>query len=117
MGHASYKQLSIVSKNDAILGMPKLNMETNAVCGPCQLGKQTKAQHHATLTIAMARPLELLHVDLMGPTRTESLGGKKYIMVVVDNFTRFTWIIMLQSKSKALITLSHYIKGCKMKKD
>ena len=43
MGHASYKQLSIVSKNDAVLGMPKLSKVTNVVCGPCQLGKQTKA--------------------------------------------------------------------------
>ena len=43
MGHASYKQLSLVSKNDAVLGMPKLNKVTNAICGPCQLGKQTKA--------------------------------------------------------------------------
>ena len=39
IGHASYKQLSIMSKNDAILGMPKLNKVTNVVCGPCQLGK------------------------------------------------------------------------------
>ena len=73
MRHASYKQLSIVSKNDAILGMPKLSKVTNAVCGPCQLGKQTKAQHHATLTTGTARPLELLHVDLMGPTRMKLL--------------------------------------------
>ena len=43
MGHARYKQLLIVSKNDAVLGIPKLNKVTNAVCGPCQLGKQTKA--------------------------------------------------------------------------
>ena len=89
MRHASYKQLSIVSKNDVILGIPKLNKVTNAMCGPCQLGKQTKAQHHATLTTAIARPLELLHVDPMGPKRTKSLGGKKYIMVMVDDFTKF----------------------------
>ena len=51
---------------------------------------------------ATSRPLELLHLDLMGPTRTESLGGKRYIMVVVDNFTRYTWVILLRSKSNAL---------------
>ena len=95
MGHANYKKLSLVSKNDAVLGMPKLSKVTNAVCGPCQLGKQTKAQHYATLTTTTARPLELLHVDLMGKTRIESLGGMKYIMVVVDDFTRFTWVILL----------------------
>ena len=70
MGPASYKQLSLVSKNDVVLGMPKLSKVTNAVCGTCQPGKKTKAQRHATLTTAMARPFELLHVDLMGPTRT-----------------------------------------------
>ena len=38
-------------------------------------------------------------MDLMGPTRTESLGGKRYIIVVIDDFTRYTWVILLRSKS------------------
>ena len=101
MRHPSYKQLLIVSKNEAVLGMPKLSKVVNVVCGPCQLGKQTKAQHHATLTTAIVRSLELLHVDLMGPTRIESLEGKRYNMVVVDDLTRFTWVILLRSKSEA----------------
>ena len=73
----------------------------NVVCGPCQLGKQIKAKHLDTQTSATSRPLKLLHLDLMGLTRTESLGGKRYIMVVVDDFTRYTWAILLQSKSDA----------------
>ena len=71
------------------------------VCGPCQLGKHTKAKHPSTQTFATSRPLKLLHLDLMGPTRIESLGGKRYIIVVVDDFTRYTWIILLRSKSDA----------------
>ena len=67
----------------------------------CQLGKQTKAKHLGTQKSATSRPLELLHLDLMGPTRTESLGGKRYIMFVVDDFTRYTWVILLRSKSDA----------------
>ena len=74
MGHAIYKHLSIVSKHESILGIPKLSRVNNVVCGPCQLGKQTKAKHPGTQTIATSRPLELLHLDLMGPTKTESLG-------------------------------------------
>ena len=77
MRHASYKHLSIVSKHESILGIPKLSRLSNVVCGPCQLGKQTKAKHLSTQTSATSRPLELLHLDLMGPTRTESLGGKR----------------------------------------
>ena len=101
MGHASYKHLSTVSKHESVLGIPKLSRMSNAVCGPCQLGKQTKVKHLGIQTSATFRPLELLHLDLMGPTRTESLGGKRYIMVVVDDFTRYTWVILLQSKSDA----------------
>ena len=102
MGHASYKHLSIVSKHESVLGIPKLSRMSNVVCGSCQLGKQTKAKHPGTQTSGISRPLELLHLDLMGPTRTESLGGKRYIMVVVDDFTRYTWVILLRSKSDTL---------------
>ena len=101
MGHASYKYLSIVSKHESVLGIPKLSRMSNVVCGPCQLGKQTKAKNPSTQTSATSRLLELLHLDLMGPTRTESLGGKRYIMVVVNDFTRYTWVILLRSKSDA----------------
>ena len=90
MGHASYKHLSIVSKHESVLGIPKLSKVSNVVCGPCQLGKQTKAKYLGTQTSALFKPLELLHLDLMGPTKTESLGGKRYIIVMVDDFTRYT---------------------------
>ena len=58
-----------------------------------------KAKHPGTQTLVTSRPLELVHLDLMGPIRTESLGGKRYIMVLVDDFTRYTWVILLKSKS------------------
>ena len=95
MRHASYKHLSIVSKHESVLGIPQLNRMSNMVCGPCQLGKQTKTKHLGPQTLATSKPLELLHLDLIGPARTESLGGKRYIMVVVNDFTKYTWVILL----------------------
>ena len=109
MGHASYKHLSIISKHESVLGISKLSKVNNVVCGLCQLGKQTKAKNLGTQTSATSRLLELLHLDLMGLTRIESFGGKRYIMVVVDNFTRYTWVILLRSKSDAL----ENIEACK----
>ncbi|XP_075659119.1 uncharacterized protein LOC142628998 [Castanea sativa] len=84
-----------------MLGMPKLNRVDNVVCRPCQLGKQTKSKHPGTQTSSTSRPLELLHVDLMGLTQTKSLRGKRYIMVVVDDLIRYSWVILLRSKSDA----------------
>ena len=63
--------------------------------------KQTKAKYLGTQTSATSRPLELLHLDLISSTRIKSLEGKRYIMVVVDDFTRYTWVILLRSKSDA----------------
>ena len=78
--------MSKVSKLEAMIGLPKLGKIEKNVCGPCQLGKQTKSTHSKVNVVATSRPLVLLHVDLMGPMRTESMGGKRYIMVVVDDF-------------------------------
>ena len=60
-----------------------------------------KAKHPSIQTSATSKPLELLHLDLMGPTRTESRGGKRYIMVVVNDFIGYTWVILLRSKFDA----------------
>jgi transposase InsO family protein len=49
-------------------------------------------------------------MDLMGPTRTASLGGRKYILVVVDDFSRYTWAILLREKSDAFDAAQHPFK-------
>ena len=100
-GHANFKQVAKVSKLEAVEGLPKFGKVEKTICGACQMGKKTRASHHKVNVIATSRCLELLHVDLMGPTRTESLGGKRYIMVIVDDFSRYTWVEFLREKSEA----------------
>jgi hypothetical protein len=89
--------LKIASK-DIVKDLPKMEKYGKGVCGPCQLGKQTRVAHNKTSGILISRNLELLHMDLMGPIRTASLGGRKYVLVVVDNFSRYTWAIPLRKK-------------------
>ena len=95
-GHANYKQVAKVSKLEVVVSLPKFGKIKKNVCGPCQLGKQTKSTHPKVNVVATSHPLELLHVDLMGPTRTEIMGGKCYIMVVVDDFSRYSWVEFLR---------------------
>ena len=99
--HANFKQMAKVSKLEAVEGLPKFGKVEKTMCGACQMGKQTKASHQKVNVIATSRCLELLHVDLMGPTRTKSLGGKRYIMVIVHDFSRYTWVEVLREKSEA----------------
>ena len=114
--HVNFKQVAKVSKVKAVEGLPKFGKVVKSICGACQMGKQTKASHSKVNVIATSRCLELLHVDLMGPTRIESLGEKRYIMVSVDDFLRYMWVGFLREKSKACEKLEILCKRLQNKK-
>ncbi|KAK0593944.1 hypothetical protein LWI29_021070 [Acer saccharum] len=76
LGHMNFRDLQILDKFNSVRGFPKLGKKANSVCGPCQQGKQTKSMHKKGKYLSTKEPLELLHMDLMGPMQTESLGGK-----------------------------------------
>ena len=105
-----------VSKLEAVVGLPKFGKVEKTICGLHQMGKLTKSSHPKVNVITTSRPLELLHVDLMGPTRTESLGGKRYIMVVVDDFSRYSWVEFLRKKSEACEKMETLYKRLQNKK-
>jgi transposase InsO family protein len=56
------------------------------------------------------RPLELLHMDLFGPIAYISIGGSKYCLVIVDDYSRFTWVFFLQEKSQTQDTLKGFLR-------
>lgn len=78
-----------------------LKEKNEGVCEDCQLDKQIRNSHSAKNIISTSQPLDLLHMDLVGPIQTESIGGKKYFLVVVDDYSRFTWVAFLHDKSEA----------------
>ena len=80
------------------------------------MGKQVKSKHPSVTEVQTSRPLELLHIDLMGPTKVQSLGGKKYILVVVDDFTRYTWVLLLRDKAEAPEKVIHLCKKLHVEK-
>ena len=80
-------------------GLPKLKIDEERICGECQIGKQNKKSHPKLQHQTTTKVLELLHMDLMGPMQVESLGGKKYAFVCVDDFSRFTLINFIREKS------------------
>nr|KAJ0197227.1 hypothetical protein LSAT_V11C700352060 [Lactuca sativa] len=91
------------------------------MCSACEQGKQTKSSFKPKSCSSISVPLHLLHMDLFGPIPFRSLGGNKYTLVVVDEFTRFTWVIFLKKKSHAaqeiisLIRKNETLTGLKVK--
>ncbi|KAA0048228.1 gag-pol polyprotein [Cucumis melo var. makuwa] len=96
--HVSMRGLEKVIKNKAVVGIPDLDVNGNFFCGDCQIGKQTRSTHKSLKECYTNRVLKLLHMDLMGPMQTESLGGKRYVLVVVDDYSRYTWLCFLKGK-------------------
>lgn len=101
LGHASMDTISKLVKRDSVIGLPKLKFEKNKICEACQYGKQSRSSFKSINCVTTTRPLELLHMDLFGPTRTTSLGGNKYGLVIVDDFSRYTWVMFLAHKDEA----------------
>ena len=117
LGHTSHKKIEKIFKCEAVLGLPKFEKIEKSICGPCQIGKQVKARHPSINEVQASRPLELLHIDLMGPARVQSLGGMKYILVVVDDFRRYTWVVLLKDKSEAADKMIHLCKKLQVEKN
>ncbi|KAK2428549.1 putative mitochondrial protein [Trifolium repens] len=101
MGHLNLKGMKKVISLEAIRGIPKLKIVEGKVCGECQIGKQVRMSHPMLEHQTTSKILELLHMDLMGPMQVESLGGKRYVLVVVDDYSRYTWVNFIREKSDA----------------
>ena len=98
LGHANMNLISQLNKDEHVKGLSKINFQKYKVCEVCQVGKQIKNSFKNKNLISTSRPLELLHMDLFGPSRTPSLGEKSYTYVIVDDFSRYTWVFFLSKK-------------------
>ena len=88
-GHLHLISMEKIVSREEIRGIPKLKIEEGKFCEDCQIGKQTKMSYPKLQHLTTSKPLELLHMDLMGSMQVESIGGKRY-SYVVDDFSRFT---------------------------
>src|SRR6266508_511883 len=95
-------QLKKVFKSNLVRRVKDVTFEKDKLCGACQAGKQVVNTHPHKNFISTSRPLELLHMDLFGPTSYKSIGGNSYCLVIVDDYSRYTWVLCLQEKSETM---------------
>ncbi|WVZ58616.1 hypothetical protein U9M48_008868 [Paspalum notatum var. saurae] len=101
LGHLSFDLLVRLSSMGLIRGLPKLRAEKDLVCHPCRHGKMVAASHIIVSQVMTSYPGELLHMDTVGPARVASVSGKWYVLVVVDDFSRFSWVSFMEFKDEA----------------
>lgn len=98
-GHLNYKGMRLLKEKNMVKGLPNID-KIDKVCEGCIYGKMHRLPFPKFAWRAKA-PLELVHSDIFGPTRTPSLGGKRYFLLFVDDYTRMMWLYILEKKSEA----------------
>ncbi|WVZ52025.1 hypothetical protein U9M48_003120 [Paspalum notatum var. saurae] len=111
LAHLSFDLLAKLSSLDLIRGLPKLKSERDLVCHPCCHGRMVAASHTPVNQVMTARPRELIHMDTVGPSRVRYVGGKWSVLVIVDDFSRWSWVHFLESKDEAF-EVEKRIKTC-----
>jgi hypothetical protein len=108
--HVGMRNLHKLQKEGHILGLTNVAFERDRLCGACQARKQVGAPHHAKNIMTTKRPLEMLHMDLFDPIAYISFDGNKYGLVIIDDYSRFTWVFFLHDKSETQAVLKKFLK-------
>ncbi|GKE94589.1 retrovirus-related pol polyprotein from transposon TNT 1-94, partial [Tanacetum coccineum] len=99
-----------LARHGFVRGLPKLKFEKDHLCSAYAIGKSTKKPHKPKSEDTNQEKLYLLHMDLYGPMCVASFNGKKYILIIVDDYSRFTWVKCLRSKDKAPYFIIKFLK-------
>jgi hypothetical protein len=110
LAHDGMRNLYKLQNEGHILGLPNIVFEKDRPCGACQARKQVGAPHHTKNIMTSTRPLEMLHMDLFGPIAYISIDVNKYGLVIVDDYSCFTWVFFLHDKSETQEVLKKFLK-------
>jgi hypothetical protein len=99
-GHLGFQALQKMGRDGMVRGLPSIE-HVKHVYDACLAGKQHQAPFPQAATYCATKPLDLLHGDLCGPITPATPGGKRYIMLVVDDMSRYMWAVLLANKSDA----------------
>ncbi|GJY79848.1 putative ribonuclease H-like domain-containing protein [Tanacetum coccineum] len=110
LAHVNFKTMNKLVKGNLVRGLPLKIFDNDHTCVAYQKGKQHKASCKAKLMSSISQPLQMLHMDLFGPTSVRSINHKTYCLVVTDDFSRFSWVFFLAFKDEIVGVLVIYTK-------
>ncbi|GJU78340.1 retrovirus-related pol polyprotein from transposon TNT 1-94 [Tanacetum coccineum] len=100
LNHLNFGTINDLARKDLVRGLPRLKFGKYHLCSACQLRKSKKHTHTPKTKNTNLEVLNTLHMDLCGLIRMQTLNGKKYILVIIDDYSRFTWVKFLRSKDE-----------------
>nr|GEU49826.1 putative ribonuclease H-like domain-containing protein [Tanacetum cinerariifolium] len=110
LSHLKFDTRNDVARNNLVSGLPKFKYNKEHICPSCEQGKSKRASHPPKPVPYSRQRLHLLHMDLCGPMRIASINGKRYVLVIVDNYPRYTWVHFLKSKDETPEVIKTFLK-------
>ncbi|GJS77206.1 retrovirus-related pol polyprotein from transposon TNT 1-94 [Tanacetum coccineum] len=110
LSHLNFDTINDLARNDLVTGLPKFKYHKEHLCPSCEQGKSKRASHPPKPVPNSKQRLHLLHMDLCGPMRIASINGKRYVLVIVDDYSRYTWVVFLRSKDEAPEEIKNLLK-------
>ncbi|GJU15804.1 retrovirus-related pol polyprotein from transposon TNT 1-94 [Tanacetum coccineum] len=107
--HLNFEYINFLSKKDVVIGLPKIKYVKDQLCSSCEVSIAKRSSFKTKTVPSSKGRLNLLHMDLCGPMRVASINGKKYILVIVDEYSRYTWTLFLRSKDETPEVLNDFI--------
>ena len=109
LGHTNLQTINSLSKQSLVRGLPSKKFKCDEHCVSCLKGKQHKSSYKSIDESKTSQCLQLLHMDLFGPVKIMSLRRKRFCLVIVDDFSRFTWTYFLHSKDETAGILKDFV--------
>ena len=106
-GHLNFNGLRTLHQKQMVTGLPMIT-PPSTVCEDCVVGKQHRVPFPKGQAWRAKIELELVHSDLCGPIDPPSNGGKRYFITFIDDFSRKTWVYVLQEKSAAFLAFKNF---------
>ncbi|GKE22972.1 retrovirus-related pol polyprotein from transposon TNT 1-94, partial [Tanacetum coccineum] len=110
LSHLNFDTINLFSKYDIVTDLHKLKFVKDHCCSSCELGKAKHKSFKTKTTPSSKRRLQILHMDLCGPIRVESFNGKKYVLVIIDDYSRYTLTHFLRSKDETPEVLIDFLE-------
>nr|GEV30856.1 retrovirus-related Pol polyprotein from transposon TNT 1-94 [Tanacetum cinerariifolium] len=110
LSHLNFDTINDLARNDLVAGLSKFKYHKEHLCPSCEQGKSKRASHPPKPVPNSRQRLHLLHMDLCGPMRIVSINGKRYILVIVDDYSRYMWVHFLRSKDEAPEVIITFLK-------
>nr|GEV58315.1 reverse transcriptase domain-containing protein [Tanacetum cinerariifolium] len=110
LSHLNFDTINDLAKNDLVFGLPKFKYDKEHLCPSCEQGKSKRASHPPKHVPNSKQRLHLLHMDLCGSMRVASINGKWYVLVIVDDYSRYTWFHFLKTKDETPKIIKNFLK-------